>query len=687
MMKSPLGCFLLSILTILACPALKGGAGLEGDWKMLPEKSSEIGLYRTVDLHIEQTGGRVIVVQQWGGARGFRDSLSLPLDGSVVRIPVNDRIWPTNVFMGVAMQPGTQREVHASSSGPGALRITERYPLHVSQGVVQVPVENQFTLSADSTTLTWRVVRPSRPAAAAPTYTFVRANIHAAYVMRMSDNWAIDGKLPEQAFLISLQGVANTGGPRLYFIYGEKWDFTFTQSVFDYYKSKHHYAFTELRTPDSALAALRTFVKGYVVWDKNVRTSLIVAFTVAGLEKAVVVSEEMIPMVERAGLRPVADFRGTFTGKKDAEIYRWAMDQYWDRCSRDFVVWLGGESGKIMKPGVADFGMLKGAFFTDLSTKPDDTEEYALARKIFGEMKPLSLVMGWHSYAKDKERDHVKLASSFGLRVEGLHTLPNMSFCSQTALSPGFRFTNNHHLTPGAKPVPGKKVYIAAIETDCLGIGSWLKPGRGDIPYAWEVTMNWVWLAPTMLEYFYGMATPNDYFIGSLGGPGYMYPKAIPPVLLPQVVEKAHDLMKQLDLNVFEIMDYSEGATVEGNSEVTRSVMDAFYQGMPDAIGFVNGYTASYSFTSRNGRPLVSFDYYLSETRPEAEAVADLQELAALNSARPYFLLMHVRQWTDIKRVKNILDKLGPEFEIVPLDIFLAMAGAQPTFKEHLIER
>jgi hypothetical protein len=190
-----------------------------------------------------------------------------------------------------------------------------------------------------------------------------------------------------------------------------------------------------------------------------------------------------------------------------------------------------------------------------------------------------------------------------------------------------------------------------------------------------------------MLEYFYGMATPNDYFIGSLGGPGYMYPKAIPPVLLPQVVEKAHDLMKQLDLNVFEIMDYSEGATVEGNSEVTRSVMDAFYQGMPDAIGFVNGYTASYSFTSRNGRPLVSFDYYLSETRPEAEAVADLQELAALNSARPYFLLMHVRQWTDIKRVKNILDKLGPEFEIVPLDIFLAMAGAQPTFKEHLIER
>ena len=206
-MRSLPGCFLFSFLAISFCsaqtgPGLKAGGGLEGDWKMLPEKSSEIGLYTTVGLHIEQTNGRVVVVQQWGGVRGFRDSLSLPLDGSVVRIPVTDRVWPTNVFMGVAMQPGTQREVQATSGGPGTLRITEKYPLRVSQGVVQVPVENQFTLSADNTTLTWRVVRPSRSAAAAPTYTFVRANIHAAYVMRMSDNWAIDGKLPEQAFLI-----------------------------------------------------------------------------------------------------------------------------------------------------------------------------------------------------------------------------------------------------------------------------------------------------------------------------------------------------------------------------------------------------------------------------------------------------------------------------------------------------
>jgi hypothetical protein len=340
-----------------------------------------------------------------------------------------------------------------------------------------------------------------------------------------------------------------------------------------------------------------------------------------------------------------------------------------------------------MKPGVADWGMMKQAFFNDLSTRESDVEEYALAKKILSEMKPLSFVFGWHSYKKDKEREHVKLTSSFALRVEGLHTLPNMTFSSQVPVSPGFKFKNNHNVVPGKQYLPEKKVYVSCIQTDCLGLGAWTQPGRGEIPYAWEVTMNWVWLAPAMMEYFYSQATPNDYFIGSLSGPGYMYPKAIPPKYLPEVIKIARDLMQQLDLNVFEIMDYSEGATVEGNTDLPREIIDEYYKGMPEAIGFANGYAPAFTFTSKNGRPFISYDYYLSPTRPEADAVADLQELASINSNRPYFLLVHVRQWSDIKRVKGILDKLGPEFEVVPLDIFLKLAGSQPTFKERFREQ
>lgn len=145
--------------------------------------------------------------------------------------------------------------------------------------------------------------------------------------------------------------------------------------------------------------------------------------------------------------------------------------------------------------------------------------------------------------------------------------------------------------------------------------------------------------------------------------------------------------MEKLDLKVFEIMDYSEGATVEGNTELTKEVVDAYYEGMPNALGFINGYAPAYTFTVRDERPLISYDYYLSPSRPEADAVADLQELATINANRPYFLLMHVRESSDIKRVKSILDKLEPEFELVPLDIFLKMAGKQPTFQERFLRK
>jgi len=136
------------------------------------------------------------------------------------------------------------------------------------------------------------------------------------------------------------------------------------------------------------------------------------------------------------GLKPIDDFRGRFTGKSDYEIYTWAVDRYWKRCSKDVIVWLGGEHGSLMLPGVADYGMMKKTFFNDLSARESDTLEYALTKKLLAEMKPLGQVMGWHSYKKDWEEEWVTLTSTFALTVDGLHTLPNTSFLCHVPASP-----------------------------------------------------------------------------------------------------------------------------------------------------------------------------------------------------------------------------------------------------------
>lgn len=507
-----------------------------------------------------------------------------------------------------------------------------------------------------------------------------------ATMMRLEDDWTLDGNLPLNAMLISLQGIANAEQPNLYFIYPPDWVFSFTESVHDYYQDTHNISFTEIDNADEALEQFADHATGYIVWDDSVRTSLIVAFTIAGLEKAIVVNEALIPMAEEHGLSLVADLRGRYRGQTDAQIYEDAWNRYGDRVSRDYIVWMGGVHGNRMEPGVADFGIYQGAFFTDLSADPEEANEYALADRILGEMNTNGLVMGWHSYAKDTEGQHVTLVSQHALRMEGLNSLPNTSFNTQIPVTPGYTFQNNHSVEPGETIEPEAKVYVAAVQTDGLGIGAWLKPGRGQIPYAWEVTMNWAWLSPALLQFFYDQATPNDFFIGVLSGPGYMYPKAIPDDKRPLLIEEARGLTETLDLNVFEIMDYSEGTRTLGNLDLTREVVDDYYEGMPDKLGFINGYGPANTYDLRNGKPLMSFDYYLGEHRPVEEAVADLEELARLNPERPYYLLLHVRQWSTIERVIGIFDQLGPEFEVVPLDVFLSMAGRKPDFSPRFAE-
>jgi len=659
---------------------------LEGKWVLVPQASTEIDLYGSLTLEIVLRPGGLSLTRTFGGARSFVDALDIQTGGAVNRIAVAVRVFPTNVFMGLSNAVGSERTIKAYwVEEPFHLRLEEEAEVLASQGKVSLRTEHILRSGPSPDVLTYTIARSTREKPI--TYVLKREGSREAWVMYPEDKWTIGEGLENQAFLISLQGNANRLAPRLYFVYPKGWNFNYTPPVLDYYRDRKFYSFRRLNTLEQALQTFRDSVKGYVVWDTRVRTSLIVAFTAAGLEDAVVVDESLLPLVEKAGLKPVEDLRGRFSGWTDAAIYRWARDRYWDLCSRDFIIWLGGEHGRVLKPGVADWGMKNRAFFNDLSTKPADAEEYALADELLGQMKPLAMVMGWHSYKKDLERDHVRLVSRHGLRVEGLHTMPNLSFSCHVPAEPGFIYRNHHNVEPGKTYTPEKRIYIACIQTDGLGIGAWHEPGRGEIPYAWEVIMNYSWLAPAMMEYFYTTATPNDYFIGALSGPGYIYPKAVPKDKLPALIAKAREMMELLDLRVFETMDYSEGATVEGNTELTREVVEAYYAGMPRAIGFVNGYAPSFTFFNKDKRPFISYDYYLSPSRTEEEAVRDLHELAAINARRPYFLLTHVREYSNVARVKSIMDKLGPDFELVPLDLFIRMAGEEPTFAERFLKK
>jgi hypothetical protein len=657
-----------------------------GKWKLIKQKSSDIDYFQTMTLDFSIKKDEVTIKQELGPRRKYEEKMILKTNGIINKVEIKDNTFPTHIFMGLKM-PGGKKEVKANWLKNNILEINEKYEIQCSQGSRPMDIIHSFELSADKNLLIYKITRNTRKEGPDLKLIFKRIDYNNAFVMRMSDDWEIDSKLPEQACLISLQGIVNEEKPNLYFLFGPDYPFNYVQDLYNYLENQRHFNFIQLNSLEQALNIFKDYVKGYIIWDKKVRTSLIVAYTLAGLEKGIVITEELIPLAKKYGLKQIEDFRGKFTGWSDYEIYSWAYDKYWDKCSRDVIVWLGGEHGSVMKPAVADYGMMKKVFFTDLSGRASDTLEYNLSKKLLSQMKPLGQVMGWHSYKKDLEEEWVTLTSSYALTVDGLNTLPNTSFLVGVPASPGFIFKNNHNIKSEKQYIFEKKTYVALVQTDGLGLGAWVKPGRGTIPYAWEVSMNCLWLSPAMLEYFYSQATPNDYFIGCLSGSAYMYPKAFPKKWLPKEIEKAKNLMEKLDLNVFEIMDYSEDKTEAGENDLPEEIVDQYYKGMPNAIGFLNGYFASHTFSIRDKRPFISYDYYLSKEKPEDEAAADLKELAEINSNRPYFLLVHVRESSDITRVKSICDKLGPGFEIIPLDVFLKLAGENPTFEKRYMDK
>jgi len=679
----------LLFLSALFAPFFLRAEGIsvfEGRWEIIPGKSMELGRNGDFVLDISAKGNDLkIVVEKAARGRALSSVMELKL-GETTAKEITAYRFPGISYLGIRMKKGdVQTFTSEFDRDTATISIIETTPVLISQGSSSITRTHTLTRNNDDT-LTYRITRSSRTGGEDIRYTLKPEGSKNACYMELEDDWNIDRKLDQNSLLISLQGVVNKSGPNLYFVYPDTWDFNFTPHVMAFLENQHNFTFSKLRTVEQAVKTFGDDIKGYIVWDREVRTSLIVAFTLAGLEDAIVVSEDQIPLMEKSAIPMIEDFRGRFSGQNDFQIYSWAKEEYWDRCSRDCVVWLGGEHGRVMKPGVVDWGMYNRAFFQDLSCRKTDVEEYALAGELLTELEPMSMVYGWHSYGKDDESEFTTLCSQHGHRVSGLHTLPNMSFLSQEPVTPGFEFKNQHNIEPGKEYQAKDKVYIACIQTDCLGLGAWTQPGRGKIPYAWEVSMNWKWMAPAMLEFFYREATPNDYFIGSLGGPGYMYPRAIPEEKLPDLVKKADSMMKELDLNYFEIMDHASLGQKEFNSDLTLDIIKTFFEYMPDAIGFGNGYGPAHTFYSDGERTMISFDYYLSPKRSEENAVADLKELISLNKARPYFLLLHVRQWSNIDRVKSILDQLGPEVEIVPLDVFTEMANRTSTFENWYLQ-
>ena len=117
------------------------------------------------------------------------------------------------------------------------------------------------------------------------------------------------------------------------------------------------------------------------------RDTLVVAFTIAGIENAIVVTNAMLPLILRnhPHLTMAANLSTQFRANTSVEIFTWAKDTYKKDTNSSMLVWMGGVCPNQMQPGIGDWGVANTAFFVELNTVNDPSNlEYPLANEIVG---------------------------------------------------------------------------------------------------------------------------------------------------------------------------------------------------------------------------------------------------------------------------------------------------------------
>ena len=495
------------------------------------------------------------------------------------------------------------------------------------------------------------------------------------YSLQLTDAWELtDGGLHDNVLAISLQGLANRDRASLYLEYPSDWAYGYTASVREWVATSRKVPYSSFGSLADALKTFRGAINGYVLWDpqgtvsargtsNSARASLLVAFTAAGQLGAVVATSEQEGWLQGIGLKKLDDFtQYNFRNMSDAQVHQWAKSRYWAKARKTEVMWLGGECDEQVRPAIADVGVSRGLFFTDLSTlrTPEWAEENQLGNALMAEASaaceaagdPPLIVLGWHSYCKDYEHTFITMASQNAARNHGLNTNPNLSFMSHLSLPEGWKFENRPappqapRQRPRASATPRESppsVAMVFVQTDGLGLGAWTKPGRGSIPYAWEVTLPDLEIQPAILQMFYEQANPvNDTFIACLSGPGYMYPKAVPEGRLRGLLELAGRSMRTLDLHAMVAFDASaagtDSHTVTGDCTLSPRVVQAYAEHLPEAMVVLNGYGPTFTFAeNRRGGiggtnfSTISFDYYLDPGGTVDSIAQDLVALSALS--------------------------------------------------------
>jgi hypothetical protein len=249
------------------------------------------------------------------------------------------------------------------------------------------------------------------------------------------------------------------------------------------------------------------------------------AGTVAPQLNAIPVTPALHEEIKKAGidLKVLADLT-TLKLTTPLEIYAHLLEHYWPKSEKRVLVSSKphDERGGGDYHHTRDIAAATGAAVVWLDTR--NPEERDLLRKFLSGMKAgEAIALGWYA----TERTGITTASEFGIG-----TMPADHFMNASV----FAGTDHRIKVPPVpkKPALENKVYVAIFISDGDNIQytqhamrrNWdrIADSRGKVPFNWTIAPGLVDIAPVILNYYYGTATPNDCFVTGPSGMGYLMP-------------------------------------------------------------------------------------------------------------------------------------------------------------------
>ena len=480
--------------------------------------------------------------------------------------------------------------------------------------------------------------------------------------------------------LLCLQGLVNRERPSLYAIL-DKTD----RQWLDWMKRRGWVTGEEtLADPMTLLRRYRDKVKGVIIYDPRLASSKNVAMMIASLKDGLVASPRL---ARELGLPVLDDLRGRW--KTNAEAYRWAFDTLWPQLSHFVMACLYPEDAN----GLRDY-LYQQRVFTFWITGPidgalpggDPTAEARVMEQVLAQAPANIPVMGFPWAGDDVgigEGGGVRLCAQYGKFLVGAVGVGNLSVHSGYSV-PAFQ----QRRTPAPALQPDK-VYLTWLMSDgdnlpVLSRGNfpqlWSEKARGSVPIAWSLSPCAALLIPTVVDYYYANASPNDAFVGAVSGVGYTYPDDYATRFTPEARTRifgdflglTRQYLPRSDLKQIWIMGVSQPAMI-GRYAAEIPEVDAIF---PDYGKRLSRADETFYFTAR-GVPVFHAVTHWEEHATRARKIDLLVEQirSATPRERPAFLHAFIWNWgADLSVLPEVMDRLGPQYVAVGPDHLAALA-------------